>query len=109
MAVVGVLGSRPDFSLQMTHNGDGSVDLDAREAREHERYRWAELWRIEGDQPYGYFELHEVTTDWPVIFYAQPLGYSYRVALVSESEPDDDDETTHSIYARSTPVMAHLP
>jgi hypothetical protein len=105
MEFAGALGGRPDFNLDLLDNGNGTVDLVALDAEESEQYQWAELWRIEGDSPYGTFEVHDTSTTWPVTFSNQPTGYCYRVGIVTETEPDDEGKTSHLISV-STPVIA---
>ena len=119
MAVLGLIGNRPDFELYVYQNG-GTVTVDASSQSwqasmvdDSTPYYQTELYVLYqpgyGAGPYGNYFVEE---DGPVFTFDYSIGapgtYHFRVGIVTYSVDEDTGERTYSVSSRSTPVTIEV-
>jgi hypothetical protein len=107
MAVLGIIGGRPDFDLYAQPTGAGlSLNASAGRSFVTENYFKTELYmQTGGEEPYGTFEVVAEGPDFEWIFTpAAPGIYHFRAGIIQKYVDDDTGEITYGLVYRSTPV-----
>ena len=111
MAVIGLIGNRPDFEIDAYDIG-GIVTINATGAAfGASQFQQAELYELYqpyfGGEPYGSYKVVDETASaagaaWQISLGA-PGTYHYRVGIVSYSVDEETGERSYYLSGRSTP------